>query len=387
MNPVVFAKSALIGICALLSSAAVSADGQAQIPSADAVPIALLVDVTSGQVLFERNADRRFVPASITKVMTTFTAFELISSGDLRRDEVYTFDPDAFRRWGGKGSTMFLGANARVSVDQLLQGITTVSANDGSVVLAEGAVGSVEEWTALMNRYAREIGMRNSHFANPNGWMDEGQTFVTARDLSRLASAMINRHPELYHRYVGKSEYRYDGITQTNHDPLIGVVRGADGIKTGFTYESGFGYLGSAEREGRRLVMVVGGADTGRVRQDAAREFMEWGFEAFERQILFAEGESVGAARVQNGSAFSVPLYASGPVAVSLPRNAASDYSIRIEYEGPLRAPIKAEEVVAELVVSGEGMPEARIPLHAGETIDVAGPLDRMLNAVMSWFT
>ena len=153
----------------------------------DEVPIVLLVDATSGQVLYERNADRRFAPASITKAMTAFTAFELMEEGRLDPRQTFTVRPETFEEWSRKGSTMYLPHDARVTVDELLLGIMNVSANDGAVVLAEGAAGSLHEWSALMNAKAREIGLRDSHFNTPNGWMDEGKTFVSARDLARLA--------------------------------------------------------------------------------------------------------------------------------------------------------------------------------------------------------
>ena len=244
------------------------------IPSEYAAPIAYLLDAGSGQVLYQREIDRRFMPASITKVMTTFLAFEWMEEGRLFPQQVYSVRPETFRTWHRKGSTMFLPADARVTVDDLLHGVTTVSANDGAIVLAEGAAGSVEDWVAAMNAKAREIGMADSHFGNPNGWMDDGKTFVTARDLGTLAQAMVTRHPSKYRHFVGMKELSYNGISQRNHDPISGTVRGADGIKTGYTNQAGFGFLGSAQRDGQRLVMVIGGSPGGRERRDASRQFI-----------------------------------------------------------------------------------------------------------------
>lgn len=360
-------------------------DAVPAVPDEERIPIALLIDATSGQVLFERNADRRFVPASITKVMTTYTAFELIKSGQLQRSQSFTVRPDTFRRWRRRGSTMYLSQDARVTVEDLLRGITTVSANDGSVVLAEGAAGSVEAWTRLMNAKARELGMADSYFANPNGWMDEGKTFVTARDLTLLASGMIERHPMLFAQFVGQPSFSYNGITQNNRDPMLGEVRGAEGIKTGFTYQAGFGFLGTAKRQGRRLIMVVGGADSSRERRDAARSFMEWGFDAFENRYLYNADQVIGHATVQNGDALRVGLVADKAVRISIPSGFGGNLASRIEYQGPLRAPIKAGEEVATLVVYGDGVPEARIPLEAETDVSVAGPLDRVVNAIWSW--
>ncbi len=186
-------------VLASLAFSAIPAEAQDQavipaVPTAQEVPIALLADLGSGQILDARDPDRRFVPASVTKVMTTFLAFELIGEGKLNPGQVFTVSHDAFREWARKGSSMYLADGQRVTVDQLLHGITTVSANDGCVVLAMGAAGSVDKWVALMNAKAREIGMTDSHFGTPNGWMDDGRTYVSARDLFRLSRAMIARH-------------------------------------------------------------------------------------------------------------------------------------------------------------------------------------------------
>ncbi|HBK16779.1 MAG TPA: D-alanyl-D-alanine carboxypeptidase, partial [Erythrobacter sp.] len=286
----------------------------AAIPSEADAPIAYLLDATSGQILYQREIDRRFMPASITKVMTTFLAFEWIDEGRLLRERIFGVRPETFRQWHRKGSTMFLAEDARVSVDDLLHGVTTVSANDGAVVLAEGAAGSVEDWVAAMNAKAREIGMANSHFGNPNGWMDEGRTFVTARDLGTLAQAMVVRHPTKYRHFVGAQGLEYNGIEQRNHDPITGVVPGADGIKTGYTNQAGFGFLGSAERDGQRLVMVVAGSPGGRERRRAARQFIEWGFRNFDSRVLFAPNARIGTARVQEGGAGTVGLTTPRPL-------------------------------------------------------------------------
>ncbi len=349
-------------------------------------PIAYLVDVTNGQVLFAREADRRFMPASITKVMTTFLAFEWMEQGKLFPQQVFTVRPETWKRWHGVGSTMFLPLDARVTVDDLVHGVTTVSANDGAVVLAEGAAGSLEDWLAAMNAKAREIGMTNSRFATPNGWMDEGRTFVTARDLGTLAEAMLRRHPSKYRHFVGAQGMEYNGITQRNHDPISGVVEGADGIKTGFTNQAGYGFLGSAERDGHRLAMVVAASPSGRARNEAAREFIEWGFRAFDNRQLFGTDQKIVSVRVQGGGASQVWLKAQRPVSVDVPAASRPDISLSIRYEGPLQAPIVKGEKVAELVVDVEGMAEHRVPLHAASDVPEATVLQRVFNGFRSWF-
>jgi D-alanyl-D-alanine carboxypeptidase (penicillin-binding protein 5/6) len=357
------------------------------IPRADEAPVAMLVDITSGQVLHARNPDRRFMPASVTKVMTLYLAFELIEQGRLDPAQVFTMSPVVAREWRRKGSTMFLDAGERVRVDDLLLGIANVSANDGAAVLGEGQAGSVAAWTLAMNDTARGIGMSGSHFGTPNGFPDEGRTFTTANDLVRLARALITRHPDKFGYYIGRAGFDYKGIAQVNHDPLIGHVAGADGIKTGFTNESGFSYLGTARRNGQRLVLVLAGVENGHLRARLARAYMEWGFTAFEHRRLFAPGQAVGEARVQNGDARSLALVGKGAVAVNLPRGSAGKLAATIRYEGPLRAPIAAGQEIAVLEVTAPGTAPARIPLYAAEAVGLAGPFDRIINAVAGLFS
>lgn len=347
----------------------------------------MLVDISSGQVLHARNADRRFVPASITKVMTLFTAFQRIEEGDLDPRQLFTVRRETGEEWGGRGSTMWLQAGDVVEVDNLLFGIANVSANDGSVVLAEGQAGSLEEWVRAMNAEARSLGMTSSHFGTPNGWPDEGATFTTAQDLVTLAEALYRRHPDKTRRYIGLPGFTWKDIAQPNRDPLIGRVRGADGIKTGFTNEAGFGYLGTAQRNGQRLVLVVAGVDRGSVRARAARAYMEWGFSAFERERLFDEGETIGRARVQGGDARGVDLVADRAIAVNVPAGRAGEMSASIVYDGPVRAPFKMGDEIATLVVDVPGMEPARIPLHAAESVGEAGFFARIFNGIAGLFS
>ncbi len=355
-------------------------------PSAEDAPMAYLVDAANGQVLFAREADRRFMPASLTKAMTTFLAFELMEEGRLRQGAVHTVKPETFRKWRGVGSTMFLGANDRVTADDLLHGVTTVSANDGAVVLAESVAGSVAAWTRAMNRKAREIGMADSHFETPNGWMDEGGTFVTARDLATLGRAMVERHPAKYAHYVGKREFRYNDITQPNHDPLSGVVPGVDGVKTGFTNQAGYGYLASAKRGRQRLVMVIAGSPRSGARNRAARQLLEWGFASFRQRELAAGGREIARAAVQGGDALRVPLAARTPLVVDLPYRNAPEVTTRLTYEGPLIAPIAKGETVAQLEVTLGSSETHTVPLAAMEEVAEASFLRRIWNGIVGWF-
>ena len=345
---------------------------------ADLAPVALLLDMSSGKTLFARNPDQRFLPASVTKVMTAYTAFDLLSQGRLRPDQMMTVSDGAWKEWHAKGSRMFLGRAARVSVDDLLMGITTVSANDGCIVLAEGAAGSIDGWVALMNGEARKLGMTGSHFGTPNGWMDNGNTYYTAHDLAKLADAMLTRFPSYYHRYIGHKSLRWNNITQFNHDPTLGIVPGADGIKTGWTNEAHYTFLGSAERGGRRLVMILAGVPTAPERARAARTLMEWGFNAFDSWPLFRAGDRVGAADVQQGALASVGLAAPRAYFATVSRGEVAPVSLHVKYDGPLVAPIVKGTPVAHLEIRIGSEPPTEVPLLATEDVPRGNAIDRL---------
>lgn len=376
--------ASLIVAAALIS--AVPANAQSAPPTPEEAPIAYLIDLSSGQTLYARDIDRRFVPASITKVMTTLVAFDMLAAGKLRPDQRMPYRDETFEEWHQKGSTLFLPARARPTVRELLIGITTVSANDASVVLAEGATGSVGNWTEQMNATARNIGMLDSHFSTPNGWPDEGRTFTTARDLATLAQRILRRHRDLFGFYFGRSGLKAYGIAQDNHDPITGRVDGADGLKTGYTDQAGYGFLGTAERDGRRLVMVVAGADRGSVRNRASREFIEWGFEAFDSRLLAKKGAAAATARVQNGTASEIALVAAQDIRVAMPRGDGANPELTVRYDGPLRAPIRKGQAVAELEIAVPGMEPSTLPLYAARDVEEAGALRRIANGFAGIF-
>lgn len=349
------------------------------------IPVVLLVDTGAGQTLLAREAERRFLPASLTKVMTVETALELIAEGKLSPDRRLAVQPATHAAWHGKGSTMLLHSGESVPVDALLRGIAAVSANNAAVVLAEGVAGSVPKWAALMNGRARRLGMDCSHFASPSGWPDQGATFVCARDLVKLASAMIDRHPDAYRRYFAQTTVTWNGATGANRNPLLGTVAGADGIKTGHTSEAGYNLLGSAERDGRRLILVLAGAKTEGRRAAASRALMEWGFAAWHSRKLFEPGTPLASARVQGGDARNVELTVKRPLRFAT-TSSSERLSATVAYSGPLAAPIeKGAEVAMLRIVSASGL-SAEVPLIAASAVGKAGPLDRLLNGLAAWF-
>ena len=290
---------------------------------AAAAPIAILVDLSAGQTLFARNADRPFRPASMTKAMSALVAFDLIRAGRLDPAALVEVDADIAGKWAGKGTTLGLRTNERVTVDRLIEGMVTASANDASEVLARHAAGSRAEWVALMNRRAQSLGMNGSRFTSPSGWPDGGKTIVTARDMVRLARALIEEHPGLYRRYFGHPAMQWRGTSLASRNPFAGRLAGADGIKTGHTTEAGYNFLGSVERGGRRLILLVGGAPSETARARMAVDLAEWGFGAWNSRLLVRAGQVIGRAKVQGGASRSVELVALKDWRVAVPNGSS----------------------------------------------------------------
>ncbi len=351
--------------------------------AAEQVPIALLVDLSSRQTLFARNADARMLPASMTKAMTALVAFDLIKAGKLNEDRPLMGRPATIERWRGKGTTMSLGIHQWVTVRELLQGVTTVSANDAAVVLAEGALDSEDAWLAVMNARARSLGMTGSHFASVNGYPDGGKTYVTARDMVLLAEALIVEHPLLYRRYFGQKTMLWRGKQLQSRNPFAGTMPGADGIKTGFTREAGFTFLGAIERDRRRLVLVVGRVPSEAQRADSSRALAEWGFSAWDSRKFLNAGWVVGKARVQDGTAREVPLALPRAYSLAVPKGTKNGVVAQIRYVGPLLAPIAKGAVVAKLEVSLQNLGTHTLPLVAAEDVARAGPIDRIVNGLL----
>lgn len=340
----------------------------------------------TGQTLVARNDRHRFIPASVTKVMTLFLAFELIDRGKLSPDQAITMRNATQAEWDRKGSTMFIRPGQSVRLDEMLAGIAAISANDAAVSLAEAAGGSIEGWTAMMNDEARKLGMRDSHFGTPNGWPDDGKTFTSARDLEVLARALIRRHPEEYKRYFGRDGLAFNGIAQANHDPITRQVRGADGIKTGFTNEAGHTFLGSAERGGTRLIMILAGIEDYEERGAVSRALIERGFSDFDRIALFRKGATIGTLKIQDGAIDRVALKASHDIRVAVPKGTKPKIELTVRYAGPVRAPISPDVSPAVLEVKIEGMEAVNFPLLPAQQVDQAGFFRRIGNGLKSWF-
>jgi D-alanyl-D-alanine carboxypeptidase (penicillin-binding protein 5/6) len=376
----------------LLASAAPAAAPQFETPA----NYAYLVDLSSGATLYSKNADGRMPPASMAKMMTTEVAFELIDKGQLPLNKMCTVRPETWQKWHGPaaGSTMFLSPNEQVSVENLLKGIVTLSGNDASVVLAECIAGTEPAFTDQMNALAKKLGLTNSHFGTANGWPDNGVTYVTARDLATLARATIEHHPKLYKEFYslpsftwGKTLGSNQDITQQNRNPILGHVPGADGLKTGHTDEAGYGFTGSADQNGRRLIEVVAGLPSWNARVQESTRLIQWGFGAWTAKPLFQQGTRVGTANVQLGSSSQVSLVAPRNLSVTVPSGlSGGSVQMKIRYEGPLVAPIAKGQEVAQLVVTTADTPPQVAPLVAGEDVGRAGLFGRIWLGLKSLF-
>jgi D-alanyl-D-alanine carboxypeptidase (penicillin-binding protein 5/6) len=354
-------------------------------------------DLSSGAILYAKDADRRIPPASMAKMMTTHIAFNLIKQGKVKLDQMCMVRPETWQQWHGPqaGSTMFLSPGEQVSMRNLLHGIVTLSGNDASVVVAECIAGTEPAFAARMNDEAKRLGMNNSHFGNSNGWPDDGVTFTTARDLALLAQATITTTPDLYREFYSQTSFTWgrtlgagNPITQANRNPLLGRVAGADGLKTGHTEEAGYGFTGSAEQNGRRLVMVVAGLSSFNQRIEESVKFMNWGFRAWQTQPLFPKGKLIGKAQVQLGSSGEVGLVAPQNLAVTVPAGLLTNNNMRVKivYNGPIKAPIAAGQHIADLVVTtGDGGPQV-MPLVAQNAVGEAGFFGRVWAGLTSFF-
>jgi len=356
-------------------------------------PIAYMIDLSSGRVLYDRAGEKRIPPASMAKMMTAHVAFKLIKEGRLKLDQSFTVRPDTWKKWNNQGSTMFLSVDQQVTVENLLHGIVTLSGNDACVVLAEGIAGSEEAFTDLMNAEAKRLGLKDSHFGNSNGWPDEGRTYVSAHDLAMLAKASVEETPDLYKQFYATQSFTWgqqlgtgSNITQANRNPILGKIAGADGLKTGHTEEAGYGFTGSAEQDGRRLIMVVAGLDSFNGRISESVRFMDWGFKAWRAQPLFKSGAKVGTAKVQGGWTRQIDLVAPRSLAATVPNSIGGKVSAKVVYDGPLQAPIAKGQIVAHLLVdAGDGTTQT-LPLAAAEEVTQGGFFARLWTGFMSFF-
>lgn len=343
---------------------------------------AVIIDATTGRVLFEKNADKRMPPASMSKLMTIYMVMNQLRDGNLSLEDTFRVSENAWRKGGAKSgsSTMFLDPKSRVSVEELLMGIIVQSGNDACIVIAEGISGSEAAFAEAMTAKAQEIGLTGSHFANSTGWPDPDQ-YMTAKDLAHLALRTIQEFPEYYHMY-SVTEYTYNGIRQTNRNPLLYKGIGADGLKTGHTSEAGYGLTTSAERNGRRIVLVVNGLNSKKERSSESERLMDWAFREFNNYALYNQNDVVSDAEVWLGTAGRVPLVINQDVVITMPRKARKGMKVTVKYDGPIPAPIVAGTPIASLEISAPNEETVTVPLLAGADVGALGLVGRLGAAI-----
>jgi D-alanyl-D-alanine carboxypeptidase (penicillin-binding protein 5/6) len=333
-------------------------------------PYVILIDSESGSVLFEKSGDTPTPPSSMAKLMTSEIVFNELKKGTITLDTEYLVSEDAWRRGGAPShtSSMFAAIHSRVRVEDLIQGAVVQSGNDACITLAEGIAGNEPAFVQMMNKRARELGMQKAYFTNSTGLPDPAQK-VTVQELGKLARHIIRTYPE-YYRYYGEHDFLWNRIRQPNRNPLLAMNIGADGLKTGFTNEGGYGMVGSAVQDGRRLIVVVNGLKSAKERGDEAKRILDYGFKGFEARPLFNEGQIVGVAKTFGGASGRVQLIGKGPISVLVPKNSSERISAKIVYAGPIPAPVVLGQQVANLNVYRGDSLVLEAPLYASESVE-----------------
>ena len=347
-------------------------------------PTAILIDAESGTVLFERNADELVPPASLSKLMTAEVVFNELAQGRLKLDDELLVSTNAWRTGGApsRTSSMFAPINSRVRVEDLLRGVIIQSGNDACIALAEGIARSEDKFAALMTKRARELGLTKSTFGNSTGLPHERQR-MTARELGRLARHIIQTYPD-YYKIYGEREFTFNKIRQFNRNPLLALNIGADGLKTGFVREAGYGLVASAVQNELRLIVVVNGLKSEKERSDEARRLLEWGFNNFQSNPLFADGQVIAHAKVYGSG--SVPLVAGREVKLMSQRGVRERIVARVVYTGPVRPPVQKGQRIGALKVWRGDFVVLEVPLQAAEPVEQGGVPRRALDAVSELF-
>lgn len=348
-------------------------------------PYAFLMDADSGAVLFEKRADELMAPASMSKLMTLVMVFEAVEQGTLSLDDPFLITEEAWRRGGAKsgGSTMYAEVDSRVALRDLVKGIIVVSANDGCIAVAQGIAGSENAFAARMTTRARELGLSRSTFANATGLPDP-EHLMTVRELAMLARYIIKDFPEFYELFAMR-EFTWNDITQQNRNPLLGLMPGADGLKTGYTKEAGYGLVASVERNERRLIVVVGGLESANAREEEAIKLIDWGYRHYRTYSMFEPGETVDRARVLGGDRSWVALITKAPVEVMLAAEERQYMVAEVSYAGPLRAPVEADQQVGNLRLTVRDKLMAEVPLYTDAAVGKSDGLLRRAIDMLSY--
>jgi D-alanyl-D-alanine carboxypeptidase (penicillin-binding protein 5/6) len=343
---------------------------------------AFMIDADTGTVLFAKDADKPFPPASMAKLMTMEVVFNAIKSKRMTLDDTFVVSENAWRKGGAPSgtSTMFAKLKSSIRVEDLVRGVTVQAANDGCMILAEGMAGSEENFAAQMTERARQIGLRKSTFVNSTGLPADGQQ-TTVRELAQLALHIQREYPDLY-AYFGEKDFTWNKISQRNRNPLLAMDIGADGLAVGTSEAAGFGIVASVNHNGSRVIAAMSGLASDRERAEEARKLLDWGARSFEKTEIFAKGEVVGVAQVFGGVKSGVTLKAKGPVNIFLPITNRDKLTAKIVYDGPVTAPIEEGQAVGALRVWIGDTLSQETPLFAAESVGMGTLPQRALDAV-----
>jgi D-alanyl-D-alanine carboxypeptidase (penicillin-binding protein 5/6) len=346
-----------------------------------AAPHALLIEAETGSVLFEKGADDLVAPASLAKLMTIDVVFDQLKTGKIKLDDEYVISENAWRKGGAMShsSTMYAILHSRVKVEDLIKGVLIQSANDGCIALAEGIAGSDTAFVQMMNDRARELGLVKSTFTNVDGLPDPKMR-VTARELGQIARHIILTYPE-YYKWFGEREFTWNKIRQMNRNPLLGMVTGADGLKTGFTNEAGYNLVGSAVQNDVRLIVVLTGMKNAKERAEEGRKLLEWGFRNFEPRLLFAARQPIAEAKVYGGTQGRVPVATSKLIRIMVPRGTNERITAKLIYTGPVMAPVQEGQRIGSVQVWRGDAKVLETPVHAVESVGVGSVPQRAFDA------
>ncbi|MFM8747357.1 MAG: D-alanyl-D-alanine carboxypeptidase family protein [Aestuariivirga sp.] len=363
-------RALLVMFCAALLLAGLS-PGEAQTPDGYQTKArqAILIDARTGRVLFEKDADALIPPASMSKLMTMIMVFEQLEAGKLSLDQTLTVNEDAWRRGGAMsgGSTMYAELNSAIRVEDLIKGAVVQSANDACIVFADNLAGSESAFAAQMTERAHTLGAKTASFRNATGLPQDGHQ-MSVRDLAVMARHIITAFPARY-RYYSMPEFTWNKIRQQNRNPLLKDYPGADGMKTGYTKEAGYGLVGSAMRDGRRLIMVIAGLKSINERRQEAQNLLDWGFRQFRSVDVYAKGDRVGKARVWGGNSRTVDLLATAGVQVALTAQEQETAEVKLAYTGPLIAPVEAGREVGAVRFIVDGLTVAEVPVATASAV------------------
>ncbi|HAY46511.1 MAG TPA: D-alanyl-D-alanine carboxypeptidase [Gammaproteobacteria bacterium] len=339
---------------------------------------AILIDPSTGTVILNKNADEQMPPASMSKLMTAYLLFESINDGRVSLDDKFRVSENAWRKGGAASgsSTMFLPPKSEVRVEDLIRGIIVQSGNDACIVVAESLAGSEEAFARRMTDKAQELGMTGSNFMNATGW-PHSEHRTTARDLATLSTRIIQDFPELFSFY-SERVFTYNGIRQSNRNPLIYGYAGADGMKTGHTSEAGYGLTGTAKQGDRRLIVVVNGLKSSKDRASESARILDWGFREFNNYSLFKAGDTVEIAPVWLGTKPTVALKIDRDVHLTMSRKSRRAMKVTVEYQSPISAPITAGQSVGTLTIEAPDFETIEVPLLAATDSQQLGMVGRL---------